>query len=94
MAALRGEMPQPYASPRMPVMLKMRAVELYATGDVAAEDREELPLDGCSDSVLRALVVREGIAVGVQMVGTREGFDQYAGRLGQDAAVPPAGPRG
>jgi NAD(P)H-nitrite reductase large subunit len=82
-AALRGEPPQAFANLRMPVALKLRSVELHATGEVAAEGREELLLDGCGDSVLRALVVREGITIGVQMVGTGAGFDQYAGRLGQ-----------
>jgi len=88
LAVLGGETPQPYANPHVPVTLKMRGVELHSTGSVAADEHEELPLDGNDDSALRALVVREGLTVGVQMVGTRKGFDQYASGLGQKPAAP------
>ena len=83
MALLGGGALTPYESPTLPLSFKARDFELYAFGEPVAPDHLEVWLDGSSDSIARSILVKDGVAVGVQMVGTREGFDELSGKLGQ-----------
>jgi nitrite reductase (NADH) large subunit len=66
-----------------PVSFRGGGIEVYAVGHPGGPECEERLLDGSTDSAVRALIVRGGIVVGVQMVGTREGFDQHAAMIGR-----------
>jgi NAD(P)H-nitrite reductase large subunit len=84
-AALRGEPLHPYSPGTTAFSLKVGDVEVHTAGDIPPEHCEVLTLDGSGDSVLRALLVKDGRVVGVQMIGTRRDFDAHAARLGQPA---------
>ena len=68
---------QPYTSPQPMLALKVGAVEVYAAGEAGGGEahREERLDDGSLCRVCRLLVRRGDAVVGVQMVGSREGFD-------------------
>jgi NAD(P)H-nitrite reductase large subunit len=68
---------QPYTPPQPVMTLKVGAVEVYAAGEAGGGEahREERLDDGSLRRVCRLLVRRGDAVVGVQMVGTREGFD-------------------
>ena len=68
---------QPFVAPKPLVIMKVGAVEAYALGDVGdAESFYEERLDDGSVRRICRLIVRHGEeVVGVQMVGSREGFD-------------------
>ncbi len=68
---------QPFVPPRPLVMMKVGSVEAYALGEAGgAEEFAEVRLDDGSVRRICRLLVRRGDAiVGVQMVGSREGFD-------------------
>lgn len=80
---LTGGALSPYVPPLLPLSFKARDFELYAFGEPVSDEHREVWLDGSSDSIARSILVRDDVAVGVQMVGTREGFDEWAGKLGQ-----------
>jgi NAD(P)H-nitrite reductase large subunit len=83
LAALEGKALTPFMPVAAPVSLKARDFEIHALGEPGAGETEEVWLAGSSDEVVRSLLVKDGVAVGVQMVGTREGFDALAGQLGR-----------
>ena len=71
---LQAHHPQPY-----PVFFKSPEIELYAIGRPADGSLSEERLDDGRDPLRYRIVVKEGTRiVGVQMVGTREGFDALA----------------
>jgi NAD(P)H-nitrite reductase large subunit len=72
-----------YTPASQPLTFKSRDFEVYAIGTTFGEGTEEICLEGSTESVLRSLVVKDGIAMGVQMIGTREGFEEYGSKLGE-----------
>ena len=78
--ALQAHHPQPY-----PVFFKSPEIELYAIGHPADGTLSEERVDNGQEPLRYRAVVKEGSqTVGVQMVGTREGFDA----LSADVSVP------
>ena len=80
-ATLRGGSRQPYRPETIPLTFKSKDFEIYAIGETAAEGSEERLLDGSTETLVRAVVMKDNIPVGVQMIGTREGFDSYAAEV-------------
>jgi len=80
-ASLRGGERQPYRPETNPLTFKSKDFEIYAIGETAAEGSEEHLLDGSTETLIRAVVMKDNIPVGVQMIGTREGFDSYAAEV-------------
>lgn len=74
---LNGEPLRAYQPDPLPLSFKAVNFELYALGLPCAAGYEEKVLDGSTDSVIRVLISKGGIPTGIQMVGTREGFDHY-----------------
>jgi NAD(P)H-nitrite reductase large subunit len=65
-----------------PVFFKSRELELYAIGRTVSDLLVEARLDDGTEPGRHRVVVKDGEAVvGVQMVGTREGFDDLAARM-------------
>ncbi len=81
MAALQGRKGQDYKPETIPLTFRSKNFEIYAIGEVSAAGAEEQILDGSTETLVRALVLKDGIPVGVQMIGTREGFDAYAAEV-------------
>ncbi len=77
-AALCGKPLLEYQPQTAPLTFKSGDFELYAVGHPGDDGTNEVCLDGSCESVLRALIVKDGVTLGVQMIGTREGFDGYA----------------
>jgi hypothetical protein len=75
---LKGKPEKSYAPQTLPLMFRSGDFELYSVGDPGGDGCEEHLLEGSSESVIRSLIRRDGIPVGVQMIGTREGFDRCA----------------
>jgi nitrite reductase (NADH) large subunit len=81
MATLQGRAGQPYKPETIPLTFRSKNFEIYAIGDVSCAGSEEQILDGSTETLIRALVLKDGVPVGVQMIGTREGFDSYAAEV-------------
>ncbi len=75
---LRGLEERAYVPETIPLTFRSKDFEIYAIGETASQGSEEHLLDGSTETLIRALVMKDGIPVGVQMIGTREGFDTYA----------------
>ncbi len=80
-ATLQGRAGQPYMPETIPLTFRSKDFEIYAIGEVSSPDSEEQILDGSTETLVRALVLRNAVPVGVQMIGTREGFDTYASEV-------------
>jgi NAD(P)H-nitrite reductase large subunit len=93
-AALRGEPLQAYRPESLPLTFKAHDFELYAIGQPGDDGAEEHLLQGMTERVIRSLIVKDGIPVGVQMIGTNEDFTTYADlvKRGQPALPPPDRP--
>jgi NAD(P)H-nitrite reductase large subunit len=76
-AAVRGEPLRMYQPELQPLTLKVRDFEMHAAGDAGSEGTTEQPLEASTETRCRVLVLKDGLVAGVQMVGTREGFDDY-----------------
>ncbi|MEI8139750.1 MAG: FAD-dependent oxidoreductase [bacterium] len=81
MASLQGRGGQVYNPETVPLTFRSKNFEIYAIGAVSASGTEEQILDGSTETLIRALVLKDGVPVGVQMIGTREGFDSYAAEV-------------
>jgi NAD(P)H-nitrite reductase large subunit len=77
-AALQDRPLTAYAAEAAPLTFKTPEIELYALGQPAGEGSQEWLLDASADSALRTLALSGGVVTGVQMIGTRREFDQYA----------------
>lgn len=74
-----GQSLQRYISPVAMLTMKAGRIEVYTAGVPAGVgDCEERLDDGAMPGIYRGVVRRAGVIVGVQMVGTREGFDELA----------------
>lgn len=80
-AALQGRTGQLYKPETIPLTFRSNNFEIYSIGSVSAPGAEEQILDGSTETLIRALVLKDGVPVGVQMIGTREGFDYYAAEV-------------
>lgn len=80
-ALLAGRPLQAYRPETLPLAFKNGDFELYALGQPGGDGHEEDVLDGSTELVLRSLVKRNNVTVGVQMIGTREGFDALAAQV-------------
>lgn len=87
-AADRPEARHAYAPESLPLMFKSGDFEIYAIGQPGGDGCEEHLLEGATEAVIRCLVQKDGMPVGVQMIGTREGFDTYAQMVKQKQASP------
>jgi NAD(P)H-nitrite reductase large subunit len=77
-AYLQGRSLHPYQAETAPSSFRAKDFEIYSIGQPGGVGYEEHLLEGATESVIRALVVKDGIPLGVQMIGTREGFDDHA----------------
>lgn len=82
----RAESRQSYAPESLPLMFKSGDFELYAIGQPGGDDCDEHLLDGTTETVFRCLIEKDGLPLGVQMIGTRAGFDDYARMVKQKQA--------
>jgi nitrite reductase (NADH) large subunit len=80
-AWLTGKALTPFVFETAPAGLRYGGVEIWSAGCVTGEGAETRRLEGAG---YRAVTRRAGVLVGVQMVGTREGFDDLVGRLGKE----------
>jgi len=80
-AAIQGRAGQPYKPETNPLTFRSKNFEIYAIGEVSCAGADEQVLDGSTETLVRALVLKDGVPVGVQMIGTREGFDSYAAEV-------------
>lgn len=80
-AALQGLAPTLYVPESLPLIFRSRDFEIYSMGEVGGEGCEEHLLDGEVGATIRSLIMKDGIPLGVQMVGTRDGFDDYAAAI-------------
>jgi nitrite reductase (NADH) large subunit len=62
----------------LPLMFRSGDFEVYAIGKPGGEACEEHLLSGTTEDVIRSLIAKDGIPVGVQMIGTRRELDRYA----------------
>ena len=76
-ASLVGGALRAYAPETQPLTFRSRDFELYSIGEPGGIGFEEHLLEGTTERMIRSLVVKDGIPMGVQMIGTREGFDEY-----------------
>lgn len=81
LASLQGKAGQAYKPETIPLTFRSKNFEIYAIGEVSASGAEEQILDGSTETLIRALVLKDGVPLGVQMIGTREGFDSYAAEV-------------
>ena len=77
-AFINGSEMTPYVPPKPMMMMKVGSVEAYALGEVDVTDDEVAVRldDGSVRRICRMLVRRGDDVVGVQMVGSRDGFDE------------------
>ena len=80
-SSIEGSTGQRYVPETVPLTFRSKDFEIYSIGETASPGAEEHLLDGSTETLIRALIVKEGVPVGVQMVGTREGFDSYAAEV-------------
>lgn len=81
-AAAAGTPLQEHDNHEYPVFFKSRELELYAIGKTVSDMLTESRLDdGAQPGRYRAVVKQGAALVGVQMIGTREGFDGLASQL-------------
>jgi len=76
-AQLTGKPLGVYASEGTPLMFKSKDVEMYALGEPGGTGCTEWFPTGTAGTAFRALVLRAGRAVGAQLIGTRQGLDDY-----------------
>ncbi len=77
-AALQGKEGTRFEPLLLPLTFKAGDFELCALGAPGGEGLEEQVLDVPVESAFRALIRHQGALVGVQMVGTRAGLDDFA----------------
>lgn len=93
-AWLQGGTGEEYQPETLPLMFRARDFEIYSIGEVGGQGYEEHLLEGSAERTIRSLVMRDGIPLGVQMVGTREGFDDYASAVKKATAIAVTGGAG
>lgn len=67
-----------YRPQSLPLMFRSGDFEVYAIGQPGGEACDEHLLSGTTEDVIRSLIARDGIPVGVQMIGTRRELDRFA----------------
>ena len=77
-AFLQGRSLQFYQAETSPLSFRAKDFEIYSIGHPGGVGYENHLLEGSTESVIRTLVMKDGVALGVQMIGSREGFDEYA----------------
>ncbi len=77
-AFLDGRSMTAYEAETVPLTFRAKDFEIYSIGQPGGVGYEEHLLEGSTESVIRSLVMKDGIPLGVQMIGSREGFDEYA----------------
>ena len=80
-AALQGRDLQGYQPDTALLSFRTKDFEFYSLGQTDVSGAEEHLLDGTTESTIRAIIMKDGIPLGVQMIGTREGFDEYAAEI-------------
>jgi nitrite reductase (NADH) large subunit len=80
-AAQSGGALQSYQPETLPLIFRSGDFEIYSLGQPGGVGYEEHLLDVATDSMIRALILKDGIPLGVQMIGTREGFDEWAAKV-------------
>jgi NAD(P)H-nitrite reductase large subunit len=80
-AALQGRELHPYQPETSLLSFRSKDFEIYSLGQPGGVGCEEHLLDGMTESVIRTLIMKDGIPLGVQMIGTREGFDEHAAAI-------------
>ena len=83
-ACLTGAALQSFASVVMPLSVRCAGIDVSAAGQAWGEGLCEEQLDaGAQAGGFRAVMRRvDGALAGVQMIGTREGFDELVARIG------------
>ena len=81
LADLVGRPRHVYQPETIPLTFRSKDFEIYSIGEVSADGSDEHLLDGSTETLIRAVITRHGQPVGVQMIGTRDGFDTYAAAI-------------
>ena len=77
-ALLSGRELSAYSLPPPQVTFKYQDFELISLGILKGDRAEEVVLEGANRLTCRSVIVEDGVVVGLQMVGTREGYGKYA----------------
>ena len=77
-AAVLGKNPVEYPQPQAALTFKYKDFGMYSIGVIPDDATDEILLDGPDDLEYRARIVRDGVTVGVQMVGGGKDFQKYA----------------
>ncbi len=80
-AAVHGQPGAIYKTIPLPLTYKAPGFEVNAIGLADGPGCETQILETRQEHAFRALILQNGVLVGVQMIGTREGFDEYAAKV-------------
>ncbi len=80
-AAARGQPGAIYKTVLLPLTYKAQGFEVNAVGLADGPGCETQVLETRQANAFRALILQNGVLVGVQMIGTREEFDDYAAKV-------------
>lgn len=70
-----------YKPAETPLTFKYKDFEMHSIGALPDQMSEEIMIDESSDLEYRVRVVRDGVTVGVQMVGNGKGFQKYSAEV-------------
>ncbi len=80
-AVCGSEDKEQYKRAEVPLTFKYKDFEIHSIGAVPENESEEELLDDTNGLEYRARIVRNGVIVGVQMVGSGKGFQKYAAEV-------------
>jgi nitrite reductase (NADH) large subunit len=63
--------------------------EIYSIGQPGGVGYEEHLLDGATELAVRSLILKDGIPMGVQMIGTRQDLDRCTAMIREGHPLPP-----
>jgi 3-phenylpropionate/trans-cinnamate dioxygenase ferredoxin reductase subunit len=75
--------------PETPTLsLRSGDFEIYSIGQPGGVGYEEHLLEGATERAIRSLILKDGVPMGVQMIGTRQDLDQCAAMIREGRALP------
>ena len=80
--SLNGKALSVYKADAVPVFFKHNDFELYSAGEAPDAQSEQYFLEDSNEFNYRALIIKGGIATGIQMIGCTKDFLKYTKQLG------------